>query len=281
MNEFLADLPEDTNWTAEGEFRPPTKVSSGPHAKVQQFSCQACHGTGVFRGVRIHQDRHECFAYGGKGYFLTSEADRRKARLQRTQGKAKKLAELRAAFDAENPGISAFLDSNWKWSVFAGELLAKLNQYGSLSEKQVGAIRSMQAKIEAKRAEKAVAVKAGGREVDLGAIRSMFERATANGYKKPVYRAAGLVLSRAPDSGKNPGAIYVKEVGGEYLGKLLGTAYTGRPAPGLDEIAADPKGAAVRYGQQSGTCSCCGRELSDPASIALGIGPICADKWGF
>jgi hypothetical protein len=28
-------------------------------------------------------------------------------------------------------------------------------------------------------------------------------------------------------------------------------------------------------------CGCCGLTLSNPESIARGIGPICAGKWGF
>ncbi len=47
------------------------------------------------------------------------------------------------------------------------------------------------------------------------------------------------------------------------------------------EVAADPKQAAIAYGKQYGTCACCGRDLTDPASVALGIGPVCASKWGW
>jgi hypothetical protein len=43
----------------------------------------------------------------------------------------------------------------------------------------------------------------------------------------------------------------------------------------LREIEADPVAAAAKYGKLSGRCSCCGRDLTDPESIALGIGPIC------
>lgn len=38
---------------------------------------------------------------------------------------------------------------------------------------------------------------------------------------------------------------------------------------------------AARIGHQTGSCCICGRELTDPASIAMGIGPICIDKAGF
>jgi hypothetical protein len=44
---------------------------------------------------------------------------------------------------------------------------------------------------------------------------------------------------------------------------------------------ADPAAAAIAYGQRTGTCSCCGRELTNAESRARGIGPICAEKYGF
>lgn len=49
----------------------------------------------------------------------------------------------------------------------------------------------------------------------------------------------------------------------------------------LDAIAADPRAAAIRYGQETNHCSRCGRELTDEASRAAGIGPVCARKVGW
>jgi hypothetical protein len=43
-------------------------------------------------------------------------------------------------------------------------------------------------------------------------------------------------------------------------------------------IAKDPKAAMVRYGHELGECGKCGRTLTDEASRAAGIGPICAAK---
>lgn len=43
-------------------------------------------------------------------------------------------------------------------------------------------------------------------------------------------------------------------------------------------IAVDPKAAMIRYGQELGECGHCGRTLTDEASRAAGIGPICASK---
>lgn len=37
---------------------------------------------------------------------------------------------------------------------------------------------------------------------------------------------------------------------------------------------------ATAFGKRTGRCGVCGRELTDPESIAMGIGPICAEKFG-
>lgn len=52
----------------------------------------------------------------------------------------------------------------------------------------------------------------------------------------------------------------------------------GRIRAVLALIAADPKAAMIRYGQELGECGHCGRTLTDAASRAAGIGPICASK---
>jgi DnaJ-class molecular chaperone len=63
----------------EGDFDAvPTTESTGFYAKTEQFPCSSCAGTGKYTGVRVHQDRTDCFVCRGKGYFLTSAADRAK-----------------------------------------------------------------------------------------------------------------------------------------------------------------------------------------------------------
>ena len=71
----------------------------------------------------------------------------------------------------------------------------------------------------------------------------------------------------------------------KYLGKVIHSGMDSRLTDDvkavLMEAARDPLTAAIRYGKQSGACSCCGRELTDPRSIQRGIGPICATKFGW
>lgn len=52
----------------------------------------------------------------------------------------------------------------------------------------------------------------------------------------------------------------------------------GRIRAVLAEIAKDPREAMLRYGREIGECGHCGRTLTDAASRAAGIGPICAAK---
>jgi hypothetical protein len=115
----------------------------------------------------------------------------------------------------------------------------------------------------------------------------MFNNARDKGYKRPVYRAEGLKISLAPAAGANAGALYVKTEGDEYIGKVTDGRFFGtREATeehktALSVIAESPRDAAIRYGRRTGSCACCGRVLSNHQSIELGIGPICAEKWGF
>lgn len=49
----------------------------------------------------------------------------------------------------------------------------------------------------------------------------------------------------------------------------------------LGAIAADPEKAASDFGHQIGRCGICHRTLTDPESIAHGIGPVCRAKAGW
>jgi hypothetical protein len=92
------------------------------------------------------------------------------------------------------------------------------------------------------------------------------------------------VTVKAVSKGPNIGSVYVYSPSGEYWGKITptGELRTGADvsvfADCLAEATADPVAAAVRYGRLTGNCACCGRPLTDPKSVELGIGPICLVK---
>ena len=123
------------------------------------------------------------------------------------------------------------------------------------------------------------------------ALFNAFEAAKAKGAKRLTLRFEGINVKPNRDLT----ALWVtsqteKEEGNyglqpKYLGKVTRQQIDSRLSDDVKEVilqaSNDPLTAAIRYGKVSGECSCCGRELTDPQSIAQGIGPICATKFGW
>jgi len=103
--------------------------------------------------------------------------------------------------------------------------------------------------------------------------------------------ASSSAAAEAPDglhAIERDGVVEVYKVqrsestGRAYAKRLVGTTfdYVGRgPLDELDETTILTAEMAARYGQAVGVCCVCARTLTDPASIAAGIGPVCAGKF--
>ena len=198
-------------------------------------------------------------------------AAQQKARLMAPENKTK--------FNEANPGLIDALRELTSWNSFAASLVEQFDDRGSLSEKQTGAAVAMLMKVKANKANRAEAP-----TVDLSNVVAMFNKAH-EAIKTPKFRFEDLVISRAPDTGANAGALYVK-VDGEYAGKVKEGKWFGlRSAPQetlskLQQIAESPLDSAVAYGRKTGNCAMCGRDLTKHESIDRGIGPICAERFG-
>lgn len=247
----------------------------------KQYPCGQCAGTGLYAGVRVHQEKTKCFACRGKGYFKTDPRKLEKARQQRAKKKQDVIAEAQAANAQTSIFASVFAMADW--NALAASLAEQHNAGRTWSEKQIAAIESMIARMEENRKQRAAEAQA----VDLSSIVQMFNHARESGYKRPIYRAEGIKISLAPESSANAGALYVKTLEGDYIGKVMdGKFFSTRDATdehkrAIETIAQNPGEAAIKYGRQTGSCACCGRPLSNKQSVELGIGPICKDKWGF
>lgn len=282
------DFSDLEDLTPEGKIKAPTKSDSEYARKT--FTCEACGGTGQWSGGRNRRGNSKCHVCNGRGELVTSKADRLKQRATRHARKDKLAEENRAANLAHGDGaLVEFLKDN-TWSDFARSLLEAHNAGKLLSEKQVEAARRFWVKCKARDKERAAAKaerEAAAPQVDLTPIKTMFDNIVGKGFKRPKYRAEGVILSLAPAHGANAGHLYVKGEDETYLGKItpdmrfLGSRDAGSEAEAaLHAIAADPTGAAIRYGRRTGRCACCGRELTNHDSIERGIGPICAERWG-
>ena len=181
---------------------------------------------------------------------------------------------------------------------FPQAMLNALAKYGSLTDNQLAAVRRCMARdVERDEARARAAVVEADRAaaapaIDVSKIEQAFERARESatrdreGLKFLHLRLDTFVFTPASARSRNPGAIYVKE-DRIYLGKVQGGRFS-RSGDCTDDqerrivaVASDPAGAAKAYGLRTGNCSICGRELTRRDSIDLGIGPICAARWGF
>lgn len=88
------------------------------------------------------------------------------------------------------------------------------------------------------------------------------------------------------DQGTNKweGFTFVKDgaeygSGQRYGMQRPGQSYQGQIVEQLTKIVSNPGEASRAYGRLVGRCGVCGRKLEDAASVAAGIGPICASKF--
>lgn len=298
----LADMPEDDlGPTINPADIPPSKwdqkkVDDAPTDRAEKLyvePCKKCKGTGIYNLPSQYGAR--CFQCDGKKVltFKTSPEARAKAKagaLARKAKKAEKLAVAFAEFEAANPVVAAW----WTGSTFgfAIDMRNRMLNTGELTKGQLDAVIRCAEKFNAAKLErqaKAAAVVAAAPVVNVEHVSTAFAKATAAGIKRPKLRLYSgekvFTFSKAPDNGKNVGAIYVKGEEDLYLGKVLGgkflKSYDCTPEMEIEvlKVLADPAQAAIAYGKEFGSCSVCGRELSDPISVSKGIGPICEGRF--
>jgi Family of unknown function (DUF6011) len=160
---------------------------------------------------------------------------------------------------------------------FARSLSEYIAKHGELTEGQRAAVERNLAK--------AANASAPKPEINIAGIEAAFAAAAAKGKKRLAIFVGGFKFSPAPANGRNGGSIYVKR-DETYLGKISGgkffKAYECKPE---DETAVVAEAAKVTdfeslkvIGRNTGVCCICGVELTDPDSIAAGIGPICATR---
>ena len=121
-----------------------------------------------------------------------------------------------------------------------------------------------------------------------GLIRAI-ESAQENGLKRISMRFADFIVKPSKYAGKVYIFSHEKELNqwDSYSHKYLGWITENDTNLGeislieaVENASKNPYEAAKVYGQETGTCSCCGRELTNKLSIELGIGPICREKFG-
>ena len=154
---------------------------------------------------------------------------------------------------------------------FAASLLLGQNGLagrGTLSEGQVNAVRRNLVK----------AKEMPGSELDISSLKGYYAVPDGDSRLKLCVRKPGKNSRYHGWTFVDDGAAYGNR---RTYGKQAPEGkYSGGVQDQLKAILADPKAAQVAYGKLTGTCGMCGRILEDEDSVAAGIGPICAAKFG-
>ncbi len=258
--------------------------------------CPRCQGSGRFRNFG------PCFACKGAGSktFKTSTADRAANRQKATERKFRAEADNAAEFAKEFPAEAAWMVANKPRFDFAAKMLDAVTKYGHLTENQMAAVRKCITRDEQRKVERDNRI-ANAKTVDASKITQAFAHARTNAarpgmkgvWMRPLPMTSGEATGKQTvvfefGKGKWDGFVFVMAHGTD---KKLGMIREGKFLPrfqcseaeeaAIIECASDPLNAAKAFGKAWGKCCVCSRTLTNDESIAGGIGPVCASKFGW
>jgi hypothetical protein len=205
-------------------------------------------------------------------------------------GIAASLADATAQIDALTGALDR-LDVSSR--TFAESLLSQFRRRGSLSPRQwphVAALIQRAARPAGRLADNdgngGFTLPAAG----LATLQGVFGNATRAGIT-PGIRATinGARLRVTAPSRRSAFAgqpVLFVRLGDTYAGRIANGAFLPRSATGADAMPAlrtlleSPLGTLAEIGRATGTCCYCARELTDPRSVSMGYGPICAGNYG-
>lgn len=303
---------DDINDLIGGTLRPmqpekprtATAPYTGPQASQHTEACERCHGTGRWTG-RVRSFPCNACNGTGKRSFKTSAAQRAKGRETSARKATDKRIEQQAWRDAHRDVIewlSATAErqherahkgqSVWGFPISLNEAIA---QYGSLTDPQLAAVRACMARDQERKAQwtaEATQRDQARPACDASLLTAAFDKAKAFALARAP-NATGVTALRltiqsytfSPDKTNN-GEVWARGANG-WLGKTEGGKFKRfRACSDADEkailaICNDPGAAARAHGLATNNCACCGLPLTNPESVALGIGPVCRDKYGF
>jgi len=294
FNDDLSDMLGGKGPVATPKQPPASYI---PLEKRFEEACPKCRGTGKFVSYsgRVIGDCFNCKGVGKK-VFKTSTAERTVNRARahaKAAEKARSLVGEIAQWQEQHAAAWQWLTSNVaRGNEFAKSLTEALYKFGSLTDNQLAAVERNLAKM----AERKAAREAAAPVVETSGIdrlKAAFDKAAAYTAAKatgltvrnPKITMGGVTISPAKATSKNPGALYVKS-GETYLGKIADGKFfaTGDCTPEQQaqvlKFVADPAEAAKVYGQETGVCCVCNATLRSEWRLR-GIGPICAEKFGW
>jgi hypothetical protein len=290
LNDSLDDLLGDPSANVPREA-----TNSNYKPLVQQFEeqCQVCRGTGNFRSYsgRIVGQCFKCKGAGKKTFKSSPEA-RAANRQQAATRKANRQQELVNEFAIAHPAVFAWINESAASFSFAASMLESLNKFGGLTDGQMAACVRCIDKREAAKVAAAQRIENApvANQAGIDRLKLAFDTAIAYSAEKGLKRSpkitiSCMVIAPAKATSANPGALYVTE-DNQYLGKIKdGKFYASRDCSAgqtanVLKFVEDPKAASEVYGRETGTCCVCNATLTSEWRFR-GIGPICAEKFGW
>jgi hypothetical protein len=296
LNDPLDDLFANAGTPEEREAARPARPEAAAHQEKVTAGyfdkCYKCDGSGMYYGRSSYG--HRCFACSGKGGVTYKTSPEQRAK--RKQAKANKIEANRDEWIAANPAEYAWLKASAGKQRFAASVLEAVHKYGGASDGQTVAIKNAIAREaewakqrEAERAAREAAAPVAD-SAGVERLKDAFDKAIAYSAAKglklsPRITVDGIAITPAKANSANPGALYVK-TRDAYLGKITGGKFIASRECTDDQQArvlafvADPAEAAKVYGQTTGTCCVCNATLRSDWKLK-GIGPICAEKFGW
>lgn len=287
MKTVFDDIPNDLDTSGAHTPVDMAVAAQQRFVKPKCFSspCKRCGGTGRF--TFYSGMAGTCFLCKGEGkqYFKNSAEDRAQAREKAQARKDAEQARNAEEFAQAYPEAWGWMLANPQFE-FASAMADAVRKYGSLTDRQMAAVEkcveSSKARLAAREAERVARVTSAP-VVDTERLEKAFSTARSAGLLRPKITMGGMVVKPAA---RHEGVLYVTEHG-QYLGKVMGGRFLKVRDCGDEQAAKvaalinDPKAAAEAYGKETGVCCICSRTLTDPNSIERGIGPICADRFGW
>lgn len=191
---------------------------------------------------------------------------------------SKQIEELRQAVSKLNAGDQAFANS----------IIKQSDDRGSISDRQFRWVNILLRRAAGDESAKPLAP-------TVKRIFNLFSTAKSRGLKFPKIRLSvdnhAVVLNQAGEKSKYKGQVQITDGGrfgsNRYFGRIdeAGVLHDGQDMiPSvramLVSLSADPEKAAAAHGHLTGECCFCGLGLTDGRSIAVGYGPVCAEKFG-
>lgn len=264
--------------------RPETASQRAAREAAPTIACPKCAGTGQFTFGYAYRRTEACLMCKGTGQVRADWQKRREAFRKGEATKVANRANREVQWRLTHPAQAEWLQKSADRGFgFAQSLLEAIKQYGHLTERQMAKVEELMARDAERQQERAAERKANEVQVaNANGIIEALTKATREGHKAPKLRTEVATFSMAKAGSVNAGCVYAK-AGELYLGKITPAGVfqpsrdcTAEQKAEIAKIAENALEAAVEYGKRTGRCSCCGRELTDPVSIAAGIGPICA-----